>query len=167
MKVRLTLTLALLLICSGAALAQTPDGETPAQETVCDDESGAAYGLCNAYCEAMDCDGEPQASATACTKVQNKFTQLTGRDVPCEVVECPCAGTPAWDHVLTGAKIACDDFGSVVRYFTTTGLVQAGESSSFCGVSSLAHAPIIMFNITPEQLAACMGQIRTLCGPAT
>lgn len=39
-----------------AALAKTPDGRTPAEETVCDGEVGAAYGLCNAYCEAMDCD---------------------------------------------------------------------------------------------------------------
>jgi len=66
MKAQLTLALALLLLCTGAVLAQTPDGQTPAEETVCDHESGAAFGLCNAYCEAMDCDSaNPQASATA------------------------------------------------------------------------------------------------------
>jgi hypothetical protein len=42
MKAHFTLPLALLLICGGAALAQTPDGETPADETVCDGETGAA-----------------------------------------------------------------------------------------------------------------------------
>ncbi len=30
----LTVTFALLLVCTGASQAQTPDGETPAEETV-------------------------------------------------------------------------------------------------------------------------------------
>jgi len=93
MKPHLTLAFTLLLLCTGAALAKTPDGQTPAEETVCDNETGAAYGLCNAYCEAMDCDSEsPHASETACSKVQAKFLQITGRDLPCEVpqVTCPC-----------------------------------------------------------------------------
>lgn len=98
MKSQLTLAFALLLICSGAALAQTPDGYPPALETVCDMETGAAYGHCNAYCEAMDCElandsdplTEPKASATACSKVRSKFEQTTGRNLPCEV-SCPCA----------------------------------------------------------------------------
>ena len=32
----------------------TPDGMPPSQETVCDGLSGAAFGLCNAFCEAQD-----------------------------------------------------------------------------------------------------------------
>jgi hypothetical protein len=87
----LFLTLSLLCLGTGAALAKTPDGQTPALETVCDMETGAAYGLCNAYCEAMDCEtDDPSASATACSKVGNKYRQLTGHDLPCEV-SCPCA----------------------------------------------------------------------------
>jgi hypothetical protein len=43
MKAQLTLALALLLTSAGAALAQSPDGQTPAEETVCDHESGAAF----------------------------------------------------------------------------------------------------------------------------
>jgi hypothetical protein len=85
-EARLTLFLALLLLCTGAALAQTPDA--------CDGETGAAYGLCNAYCEAMDCDSDnAQASETACGKVKAKFTNITGRtSLPCEAppVICPC-----------------------------------------------------------------------------
>ena len=46
MKTHLTLAFALLLGCAGAALGQTPDGEPPSSETVCDAETGAAYGLC-------------------------------------------------------------------------------------------------------------------------
>lgn len=40
-------------------IAQTPDGTTPAEETICDGLEGAAFGLCNAYCEAKDCDLNP------------------------------------------------------------------------------------------------------------
>ena len=50
------LTICLLTLFAGALLGQTPDGQTPATETACELESGAAFGLCNAYCEAMDCD---------------------------------------------------------------------------------------------------------------
>lgn len=60
---------------------------------ICDGLTGAAAGLCNAYCVAMDCTGNPQASALACSKVQQKFEDATGGDVPpCvdALVDCPC-----------------------------------------------------------------------------
>ncbi len=72
----------------------TPDGSPPAEEIVCDGLSGASFGLCNAYCEAMDCDsGFPAASQNACDKVAAKFAKHSdGAPLPCEVVEeeCPC-----------------------------------------------------------------------------
>ena len=76
------------ILLSGTLYAQTPDGETPANEGICDSESGAAYGLCNAYCEAMDCDSEnSQASEVACLKVEDKWIKITGREyLPCD---CP------------------------------------------------------------------------------
>jgi hypothetical protein len=62
----------------------TPDGQPPADETVCNGFSGAAFGLCNAYCEAMDCDSPtPHASAAACANARAHFMQKTGSDVPC------------------------------------------------------------------------------------
>ncbi len=68
--------------------SSTPDGETPAVEHVCDDYSGAAFGLCNAYCEAMDCDDDPNADQEACDKLEDKFTARTGRDIPCAASVC-------------------------------------------------------------------------------
>lgn len=88
---------ALVLGMGTAALAQTPDGETPAEETICDDQVGAAFGLCNAYCEAMDCDSvDAQASPVACEKVATKFMNITGSMPPC--VEPP---GPMCDDLLT------------------------------------------------------------------
>ena len=75
----------LVLAVPLVASAQTPDGETPAVETVCDGASGAAFGLCIAYCEAMDCDDNlPEASLYACESVRRTFNRITGGDVPCE-----------------------------------------------------------------------------------
>ena len=80
----------------------TPDGFPPAKESICDFENGAAYGLCNAYCEAMDCDAElpdvPAASSTACQKVAAKFNNITGESLPCEHVHpCPLLGAKHFD----------------------------------------------------------------------
>ena len=86
------LTLALLASVLPAA-AKTPDGQPPSEETICDNQTGAAYGLCNAYCEAMDCDSPaPQASPTACARVLANFMRHAGTAPPCDVA-CPCPET--------------------------------------------------------------------------
>lgn len=82
-------TLLGMLLPSLASALGTPDGLPPPMEHVCDAEKGAAYGSCNAYCQAMDCDSAtPSASATACQKVSDKFMQVTGRSIPCSEL-CP------------------------------------------------------------------------------
>jgi hypothetical protein len=81
------LIFALIVVPMSASLsiAKTPDGKTPAEEDACDEEFGAAYGLCVAYCEAMDCDSENQrASDEACDRVFNGYVQQTGFEPPCE-----------------------------------------------------------------------------------
>jgi hypothetical protein len=85
----IVILLAIFLLATPIS-AQTDDGETPAVEAVCEGQVGAAYGLCNAYCEAMDCDSNaPQASANACNKVLSKFMNITGNDLPCELEDTP------------------------------------------------------------------------------
>lgn len=82
--------LPLALLTALPLAARTPDGQTPSEETVCDGQIGAAYGLCNAYCEAMDCESPaPQASATACERVLNNYMKHTGQMPPCAAT-CPC-----------------------------------------------------------------------------
>jgi hypothetical protein len=85
----------LSVLATASAYAQgTPDGETPAEETVCDDAglTGAAYGLCNAYCEAMDCDSaNPNANSNACMKVLSDFTKHSEELIPCGRAVCPCS----------------------------------------------------------------------------
>jgi hypothetical protein len=80
--------------------------QPPAEESVCDSLSGAAFGLCNAYCEAMDCDSEaPNANETACLKVLSDFTKHSDGLIPCGRVTCPC-----WDDAdVDSLFAACAD----------------------------------------------------------
>jgi cysteine-rich repeat protein len=115
MKGELVMKLRLNILCligfglvfflgNGLAFAQTPDGETPSVETVCDTQVGAAFGLCNAYCEAMDCDyATPQASEKACTRVLDRFVQLTAAVPPCD------AAAPFCGDGEVDAAEQCDD----------------------------------------------------------
>ncbi|HEX6901372.1 MAG TPA: hypothetical protein VF789_16725 [Thermoanaerobaculia bacterium] len=177
MKTRLILTLALLLICTGAALAQTPDLLPPARETVCDNEAGAAYGLCNAYCEAMDCEsGAPQASATACEKVRTKFQNVAGRDVPCELT-CPCQGIPEFNALLATVNYCYEaSEGTVLSEEPELDVYIAagheGEPPPLCGYINESEGDFIFLPITPEQEAFCREVLRdaaasrgVTCGP--
>ncbi len=68
----------------GTGGALTADGVTPADEVVCDDYSGRAFGICNAYCEAHDCDIEDHGgSDRSCDRLLSHFRDITGEDPPC------------------------------------------------------------------------------------
>ena len=85
----MSLFVTLLLVIPQFVHSKTPDGLTPAVETVCDDAglTGAAWGLCNAYCEAMDCDSpNTRASERACECVLENFRKASGGINP------PCIG---------------------------------------------------------------------------
>ena len=75
MKILLSLLMAVMFL-AGNAVAE--------EDEICDGHNGAAYGLCKAYCEAMQC-GEPdqQASEVACSRVSSLFETLTGTLPPC------------------------------------------------------------------------------------
>lgn len=89
------LVTASLIALAGAALTKTPDQQTPSQETVCSGLSRSAFGICNAYCEAQDCDSHPKPSAS-CEQLRVNFKRLTGRSVfPCDLPLCGGAEAPA------------------------------------------------------------------------
>lgn len=107
--------IAVAFLMSPFAFAQTPDGQTPAEETVCDPlkEDGITkglYGLCVAFCEAQDhADGEdpiteeefealiddaPSGKILAnYNKKREKANNGTDPDMPCILIEEPC---PCW-----------------------------------------------------------------------
>jgi len=66
----------------------TPDEQPPAEEQICDPAAelrGAAYGLCVAYCEANDCEIQPDKNA--CQILLANFARITGESqIPCYTI---------------------------------------------------------------------------------
>jgi hypothetical protein len=89
LKYVISATVLAVLAFAPMSQAKTPDGKTPAEETVCDELEGALYGLCVAYCEAMDCDhSEHWASDRACEQVLTNFMKHSPDAFP------PCMEMP-------------------------------------------------------------------------
>jgi hypothetical protein len=161
--------LCLLLTFAGAAAAQTPDGSPPSEETVCDGQTGAAYGLCTAFCEAMDCDSDdPQASQTACDKVGEKFLTITGQAPPCVAHACPCVdGVPGFIEALNGefGLTSCQEQVfpgfELVRLTTGDGRFPSSQTS-VTGLDACGFFPggeSLVF-IPESEAAACIALIR-------
>jgi hypothetical protein len=109
------------------AMAQTADGETPAEETVCDGLEGALKGLCNSYCEALDCDSDnPYANEKACERVAENFAKhADGESLPCETKgHCPCVAS--WESGVDGPSLA--NVGS--SYFSQVECIYNDEASN-------------------------------------
>jgi len=80
---------ALLMLTSFPVWAQrTGDHIVPSQETVCDGDP-FSFGLCNAYCEALDCDSAtPLGTPRACSRLLRNYKKKSGGIAPPCV--CPC-----------------------------------------------------------------------------
>ena len=103
------------ILFTGTLYAQTPDGETPANEGVCDGLQGGTpglYGLCVAYCEAQDFDTiEKQPSSTKILANYRKKMKAGDPDMPCIQVQTQCS-------CFTNAELAnmtADGLGSCNR----------------------------------------------------
>jgi hypothetical protein len=88
---------AILVAFSLTAVAQSFDEMPPSEEDVCAGLAGSAYGLCNAYCEAIDCD-EREPGFKACESLRSNYFDLMGSALlPCdwncpEVLDPTCSG---------------------------------------------------------------------------
>ena len=144
------------ILGAGNAYASTPDQQTPSQETVCDTLTGAQYGLCTAYCEAMDCDDpNKRASDRACESVRENFEKKAGVPPPCLTATCPC-GTllQLFNDITSGAvpveQCIADD--TVIFVTTTTGATAVIDSVALnCSVN--AEPPFV--TLTPGEATAC------------
>ena len=151
---------AMLLVCvSSASALGTPDDMPPAEETVCGAESAPGRGLCVAYCEAMDCDSDPNANQNACDNVKSKWQDKTGgTDLPCEM-SCPCNDIPGYAALSSGAEplLSCVEeeglFISVESADDTAG-VHLGVHVCFFSLGAGAALPL-----TPEEEDACFAQL--------
>jgi hypothetical protein len=112
---RLYVSPLLIALLTALLIPISAGAQTPVEESVCDGLSGASWGLCNAYCEAMDCDSEdPNASSTACLKVLSKYNAQTEARIPCARVQCPCWAPEDVDTLFSecegdGLSVTCLD----------------------------------------------------------
>lgn len=158
MRKSLCITALVLLAFAIPAVAKTPDGQTPSQETICDSYSGAAFGLCNAYCEAMDCDSPaPHASATACSKVGSHFRRITGVDLPCNAT-CPCTALPLFAAFLNGtATISeCVSGGGMANVGGSNGSFVSVTENLACSANGVP--PVI--SLTQNEADFCRQALR-------
>ena len=195
----ITITFIFLSLIAGTAMAQgTPDGQTPAEELLCDNQSGAAFGLCNAYCEAMDCDCptasnptcEPRASATACTRVSDRYTQITGNGIVCEAtpVSCPCLdvtdarwseGDDTWVQFANGTRnvTSCSNVGGILTvesldpntFLTDSATVTSAGDSSSCALMNQELEATVLDTFAPiseAEAAACAALLEAGSGGA-
>jgi hypothetical protein len=159
MKNLFILSLGLLTLAVPALANGTPDGQPPSEETVCSSLDGVLFGLCNAYCEAMDCDSpQPQASPTACARVLSNFMRHSGGQPPPCAVTCPCgAAIPLFSSIVSGSvtvqQCVIDSVSQVTSVVTPTGtfvLVNQTAAPPYCS-ANLAQ----FLQITPQEAAVC------------
>lgn len=134
---KLLMTLMAMLIFTSYAVAQELDP--------CADESGAGYGLCNAYCVAMNCDDPDlqEASFQACEKVAANYEKIVGRVLTCG--ECPCFTEEDINTVLGTGFVECNPsqsgYSTIYGSPPTEYLLQ-GEGPDYDGTSDSCYRRI-------------------------
>jgi hypothetical protein len=165
--------------------AQTPDGETPANEGVCDKLMGATpglYGLCVAFCEAQDCP-DPDSVSAQCEPSKQKLLEIYNRkkqpgdpEMPCvSQGSCPCFEEyelSDYSPFPTNDFLECIDDTDLGGFITS---IRWESSSTVEAIHALALRPdqcyfkyinlegeiIIRFlQITEEECVACGAIIR-------
>jgi hypothetical protein len=144
----------------------TPDAMPPARESACAGLTGAAHGLCTAWCEAMDCDSDnPQASPQACEATAARFARITNGDVmPCS---CPCVGRVTnFIEALNGdfGRYLCVDVvlvppDAAVLTLLVTDLGLVGSQTSF-DIGACGFPASSFLIITRQQAEQCNALVR-------
>lgn len=162
---------------SSTAVASTPDGETPANEGVCDilkvdGITKGLYGLCNAYCEAQDLDtfdkGPPNVKILA---NYNKKKQPGDPDMPCLQVPCPCWSDAELATITSdGMAAACPASTGKIQIINNAPKTHFADAdtntgSERCRYIDLNVAPptVRSFSISPEEAQACFAAVTSAC----
>lgn len=160
---------------SGSVHATTPDGETPANEGVCDALHGGTpglYGLCVAYCEAQDLDSFDKNPPNARILANYNKKKLAGDpDMPCIQVPCPCWSDAELASISAdGMAAACprtDTKSQIIDNAARTKFAEADikAGAERCRYIDLNTDPrtIRSFTITPEEAQSCYVQVEQVC----
>ena len=169
-----TLATALILSFSPAASASTPDGETPANEGVCNVLQGGTpglYGLCVAYCEAQDLDlvgDKPTPNAKILDNYRKKM-RTGDPDMPCIQVPCPCWTAEQLANVGSSGIPTCNVSSNIAQVrFIAPGVSQQATTdltANICRFVDTTTTPVtsLRFDISGEQAQSCYNQIADKC----
>ncbi len=165
-------TLVLSVFAGTQAWARTPDGQTPANEGVCDSLQGGTpglYGLCVAYCEAQDFD-------TANVKTPSKRILQNYRkkmrdgdpDMPCLQTPCPCWSADEMALLTPNSCVVDEDVAQAVHLdIEADSLTSAGAivtpGRERCQYTDSDSATIRVFSISAEEAAACYQSAKESC----
>ena len=165
-----------LAVISGSAIASTPDGETPANEGVCDVLHGGTpglYGLCVAYCEAQDLDTfDKEPPRTKILENYRKKMREGDPDMPCMQVPCPCWTAEELASISADGLAVCIPETDKVQMVNTTQdisrhFAEADQETSRerCRYIDLNTDPrtIRSFTITADEAASCYSQVTQAC----
>lgn len=145
------------MIVSGPTMAQrTGDHVVPSIETVCDDDP-FSFGLCNSYCEALDCDSDtPLGTVRACTNVLDNYLKKSdGVMPPCEEVpvSCPCEFGSEEDFDALIDAAAAEQFAPALDEITLqTYCNSIGDPSVTYFVTEANDNPLPESGIDPQGL---------------
>ena len=172
------------------ATASTPDGQTPAEETICtplmaEDVTQGLYGLCIAFCEAQDHADEnypitdielAMLEATppsgSILDAYNNIKKETDPDLPCIASSCPCWTADELadiDGVIDGVAVdfTCmpgDSFAFVEEQVGADGTIAAATRQfNRCSYISSLVPGTGTLSISAGQAAACVKQINDHC----
>lgn len=159
---------------TSTSIASTPDGETPANEGVCDVLQGGSpglYGLCVAYCEAQDLDlvGDKKTPNNRILANYRKKMKAGDPDMPCLQVPCPCWSADQLANVGTTAMPTCNISGNnAMVSLVQPGVAQravADTDANVCRFTDTTTVPRISvrFDISAEESQSCYTQIVNKC----
>jgi hypothetical protein len=156
---------------NGSAIASTPDGQTPANEGVCDPLKAdgitkGLYGLCVAYCEAQDLDTvDKEPPNTKILGNYNKKKQAGDPDMPCVKTPCPC-----WDNSQLASidmPAACLEGVNTIRILNSgpTHFAFANLDRDLCTYVDVTTTPITANNLTvsPADAQTCFNAVYNKC----
>lgn len=153
---------------TGSVMANTPDGETPANEAVCDNLMGATpglYGLCVAYCEAQDLDmvGEAKMPNSKILVNYRKKMQASDPDMPCiAVTSCPCLEDTDLPY---DSSALCDIGDTTAQYRSSNLFAQANTNDpGLCRFAEKStRTQRLNANLTVDEASACYSAIVAAC----
>jgi hypothetical protein len=168
-------SLALFGGLAGNSVASTPDGETPANEGVCDVLQGGTpglYGLCVAYCEAQDLDTFDKGPPNVRILANYRKKMKTGDpDMPCLQVPCPCWSDEEFASITSdGMAAACMRATNRIQIIDNAPKTRFAEADTTsggerCRYIDLNAAPptIRSFSINDTEAQSCYAKVTDAC----